>query len=225
MICVKKLGIAIVLTTLGASAASAVETTFSSTTPTAGAQTDAGTGLNGRVTNLLNVIVPGGFDWNSTSIRMTLTQGAVYNAAPPAGTDSAPSPPLYTVTGFRNGEFDTFVNSKNTTPATLLGTLNADRTSGPPPATGLTNDGATLVSAVWGNTANGEDGTFPVGRFTLSGDAVGSFFGFSGDSSQPGMLVPFSGTIANGTFVPEPGSLGLLAVGGLSLLRRKRRGA
>lgn len=211
-------------------AARAVTTSATTLAQDANAVTDDGQ-LAGRVTNLLRVTVPTGFDWTNSSIRITLTQGSVYNASNAVATESSPNAAFWSIAGFRNGRYDSFVNSKGTggTPddapasASILGTLNADGSNGPTPALGLTSNNATLVSASWGNTTAGEDGTFAVGRFTLSSNAVGTFFGRSGDNTGGG-LVPFSGTIANGVLtIPEPaslGSVGLLA--GAALFRRRR---
>ena len=213
------------------SASGAPITSFSSLPVTdAGALTDD-PNLAGKVENLMTVNV-GNNDWTNSSIRINLTNGFVYNATNAVGTDSSPNAALWTLPTLRNGQFDTFVNSKgggatpdaNPLPATILGTLNPDGSAGPPPALGLTTNNATLVSAQWGNTTNGETGTFSVGRFTLSATATGTFFGESFDSAGGGIGVPFSGVIAGGVMalVPEPTSLGLFGLAAVALLRRRR---
>ena len=217
----------------GLSASAAPITSFSSLpVADAGAITDD-PNLAGTVQNIMTVNV-GNNDWTNSSIRISLTTGAAYNASNAVATESSPVPAFWTTVGFRNGPYDTFVNSKglgatpdtNPTAATILGTLNANGTAGPPPALGLTGANPTLVSAQWGNTTNGETGTFSVGRFTLSSTATGTFFGESFDSSGGGVGSPFSGTIAGGvmtlTTIPEPSSLGLLGLATVGLLRRRR---
>lgn len=200
------------------------ETSFSQITPTAGAITDD-PGLANRITNLMNVTIFAGRDWTNSQIRLSLTSGTVYNASNAVATESTPNPAFWAIPSFRNGEFDTFVNSKNVTSATILGGINADGSSHPPPADGLTLVNATLVTASWGNLVGSEDGVFSIGRFTLSNTAVGTFFGRTFDNF--GADVAFSGTIAGGvmTLVPEPGSVISLVGGSIMLLglQRNRR--
>jgi len=186
--------------------------------------------LANRVYNALSVTVPPGSDWTNSEIRITLTQGNVYNAAAPAGTDASPSgPALWSVPAFSPGAYDTFVNSKGLGAATILGTLNADGSAGPPPAVGLgnTTPQATSVSVAWGNTTGGEEGTFQIGQFVLSADAVGSFFGHTYSSDQPnGAFHTFQGNILAGSMgapVPEPTGLTALMLAGAGMLLRRRR--
>jgi hypothetical protein len=194
---------------------------FTQTSATAAAVTADPTVAN-SITNILNVTVPAGMDWQSSKIRITLTAGSVYNTGAPFGTENAPTPAFWG--GFPQLEYDTFVNIKNFGAATILGTVNANGTDGPPPAVGLSGSGGQLVSVAWGDLTAGEEGTFTVGRFTLSNNAAGSFFGASADNTGTST---FTGTIANGVMtigaVPEPGSLGALAVAGIGLLARRRR--
>jgi hypothetical protein len=198
-------------------------TAFSTTTATAAALAQDPT-LANSITNILNVTVPTGGDWQSSKIRITLTAGTVYNAATASGgTENSPNPAFW---GFVPAqEFDTFVNTKGFGAATILGTVNANGTDGPPPAVGLSGSGGQLVSVAWGDLTGGEDQTFPAGRFTLSNTAAGTFFGASADATGTST---FTGTIANGimtiTPAPEPGTMGVVAIGSLlALARRKLR--
>lgn len=218
---------------LGVNSASAVTTNFTQTTPTAGAITDDSQ-LLGRVTNQMIVNVPAGQDWTNSKIRITLIAGTVYNATPNQdevpegesgpGTESNPNSFAFNAPGFRQSRFDSFVNSRNLTPASILGTVNPDGTDGPAPAIGLRQNNVQLVSVAWGNTTGGESGSFSVGQFTLSATANGTFFGQSFDTLNPGVGIPFSGNVVNGVMViPEPASAGLLAVGIGALALRRRR--
>lgn len=186
--------------------------------------------LTGKILNLMMVNV-GGNDWTNSLIRIQLTTGTVYNAINAAGTEASPNAAIWTIPTLRNGPYDSFVNSKglgatpdtNPQPATILGTVNSDGSPGPTPAIGLNINGAQLVSAQWGNTTGGETGTFSVGRFTLSADATGTFFGQSFDSSGGGAGVSFSGNIVAGAMVvPEPTALGLLGIGLAGTVARRR---
>jgi len=179
--------------------------------------------LANRVTTDMKVIIPTGFDWSNSAIEIVLTQGTIYNATNAAGTDSAPNQALWSIPTLENGQADTFVSAKNFGTATIVGSFHngADL---PPPAEGLTTLNATALRVSWGDTTLSEDGTFTVGRFTLSNNAVGTFNGRTFSSENPGVPVNFSGTIANGALsVPEPASLALLGTGAGCLLLRRRR--
>ena len=214
--------------------------TFVRSAPVAGTTENGQTGLNAiiddpqlanRVFNSLNVVVPAGQDWTNSEIRIVLTSGTAYNAVsnPDVDTESEPTPALFGAAGNRQGAFDTFVNSKAVSnrvrAATVLGKLNPDNTAGPPPALGLSGSNSNVVSVAWGNTTGGEDGTFQIGQFTLSSDAVGQFFGRTFSTDQPGgAFHTFGGPIVAGVMTPEPtGIASLLVVGGGLLLRRRRK--
>jgi hypothetical protein len=217
----------------GSSAWAAPVTSFTSSPVTdAGAIADD-PNLAGRILNLMNVNV-GGNDWTNSFIRILLNTGNVYNATNAVGTESNPAAikGFWGTAGFRNGPFDSFVNSKgdgtflNPENASILGGVDA---AGNPTAggteTGLknTNPNATLVAYQWFNLVPGETGTFSVARFTLSPNATGTFFGQTFDSASGGVGTPFSGNIVGGIMaVPEPTSLGLLGLAGVALLRRRR---
>lgn len=183
------------------------------------------TTLNNRITNLMNVTLPTGQDWTNSEIKITLTAGSVYNATNAVGTESSPGAvqPFWGTAGFRNGPFDTFVNSKNLALANVAGRHPSEGTG---TQRGLSGNNAPDVSVAWFNNVLGEDGTFSVGRFTLSTNATGSFFGASFGSNAPGVPVPFSGTISNGVMtIPEPGTAALLGVAAVGLLARRRQRA
>ena len=197
-------------------------TTFTQTTANAGAIVDD-SALVGTVTNQMFVQPSGGDDWTNSEILIKLTSGTVYNATGAAATDSSPNPALYAVTGFRNGAFDTFVTGGGFAPATIAGA--SSRLGGPGGAFTL---GPAGVDVSWGDTNADDLGNTFVSQFTLSADAIGTYTGIS---LQTGAVVEeFSGTVAGGVLfptgtnppLPEPASLGLLGLGGLALLRRRR---
>ena len=106
----------------------------------------------------MSVSVPPAADWSGTELRIELTSGRVYNAAPTAGgTESnPPGPVLWGLDPrFSPGAYDTFVNSKGLAPATLLGRVNPDGSLGPVPAEGLSANNAQVISAAWGNVTGG----------------------------------------------------------------------
>jgi len=190
--------------------------------------------LAGRVQNMMVVTIPATADWTNSKIRIQLTTGSIYNATNAVATENAPNAQFWTFPGARNGPFDTFVNSKGTgaTPdsnpsgATILGSVNPDGSDGPLPASGLSTNGATLVAVSWGDTVAGESGTFSVGRFTLSANATGTFFGQTFDSTSGGVGTPFNGTITAGVMsIPEPTGLALGGIGAAGLLGWRRRRA
>ena len=218
--------------TFSASDASAAPVTSFTTAPV----TEAGAiqddpALAGRVLNLMNVDV-GGVDWTNSLIRIQLQTGTVYNATNAVGTESTPAgiSAFWGTAGFRNGPFDSFVNSKGTGTipgdAVILGGVDA---LGAPTPVGTeiglknTNPNATLVAIQWGNTVGTDTGTFSVGRFTLSANATGTFFGQSFDASSGGVGTPFSGNIVAGQMIiPEPTALGLVGLAAAGFMRRRR---
>ena len=191
--------------------------------------------LNNKVTNLLQVAgVPVGFDWVTAEIsirRNPGNTGTVYNATNIAvDTVAGPNPALWGIPGFRSGAYDTFVQSKGDTSADLVaGRAPQDGPGQPiglggntvPPGTGDAPPNV-MVSIAWGNTREGDDGTFTIGRFTLSNDFNGTFVANTFTTENQGVPIPFNGTIVNGVMTPEPTGLGLLLGASLFALRRRR---
>lgn len=220
----QSLSIAALLGAGGAASVASAAPSASWTTATASAAAiSADPAAANSITNILNVTVPTGADWQGAKIRISLTAGTVYNTASASGgTEDAPNQAFW---GFVPAQqYDTFINSKGYTTGVQLGTVNADGSDGSLPSSGLSGTGRTLVSIAWGNVVPAEDGTFSVGQFTFSSTATGTFFGAISDTNG---TTPFSGTVVNGkliaTGVPEPTTAALLTGGGLLALSRRRR--
>ena len=190
-------------------------TTFTQTTASAGAITDD-SALAGTVTNQMFVQPSDGLDWTNSEMLINLTVGSVYNATNAVAADGNPNPAFFTTMGFRNGAFDTFVTGGGFDPAVVSGASTL--LGGPGGAAKFGSDGVDLA---WGDLQENDFGNTFVGQFTLSADAVGTY---TGVSIQTGAVVEsFSGSVVGGVLVvPEPASLGLVGLGGLALLRRRR---
>jgi PEP-CTERM motif len=83
--------------------------------------------------------------------------------------------------------------------------------------------GPTMLRIAWTSPfADTDDiGTgLPIGRFSFTSDAVGTWQLLVNNAADDQALI--TGVVVNGAMVPEPASLGLLSLGGLALLRRKR---
>lgn len=155
-------------------------------------------------------------------LRMDITNGSFFDLNPAA--DTSPSPADLIVDP--DNAFDSYVASPDTFP-----NANIDPTGEflIPPNNDL---GASIDGARFGNVANGEDGNdvfqFGVLPPTTGGSAViarvtivptGSFVlvatGNTISTEGAGTLFPFAATI------PEPGTLALLGLGALGLIRRR----
>ena len=215
--------------------AAASSTNVSQQAITDEAKTDDAT-LNGKVANLLSIVVPPGFDWTNAEIsirRNPGNNGTVYNAAGGVDTVAAPVPAFWTTPGFRHGPYDTLVQSKGDSTADLVaGRAPQDGPGQPiglgsnsvPPGTGDAPPNV-IVSIAWGNTRETppDDGPFTIGRFTLSNDFQGTFIGNIFTSEALAVPQPFGGLVVNGALVPEPTGIGLLLGASALVLRRRRR--
>src|SRR4051812_19186520 len=94
----------------GLSASAAPITSFNATPVSDSNALTDDPNLANTVQNVMSVNV-GNNDWTNSSIRITLTAGSVYNATNAVGTESNPVPAFWGTAGFRNGPYDTFVNS------------------------------------------------------------------------------------------------------------------
>jgi hypothetical protein len=207
-----------------------------STAPISQTALTADPNLDNKVFNKLDITVPAGFDWAGASISLRRNpgnSGTVYNAPPGSDTKSHPNPLLWSIPQFSPQEFDTLVQAKNNRPADYLFRSALDgrgeqiglgQNSLPPGSDPRAPN--VFVSAEWFTAprAPPDDGTFTIGRFTLSDDFNGTFIGITYANDVPfSAPVPFAGVIVDGVMIiPEPGGLGLLAGVGLLALRRRR---
>ena len=160
----------------------------------------------------LNLTLTGSDDFLSARLHAA---GTFYQDA--FGSDNAPPNPAL-VSVFPSLAFDTFVASPAGS-ATVLGKFdgsnsnpNTDTGEGPPPAT----FSASELAIVWGDTVTSSPGTYPIAQITFSG-AVPSIVGRASFGS--------SANIQNAALpqIPEPISLGLVAIGATTMLRKPRK--
>lgn len=163
-------------------------------------------------------------DWLLTTLRVDLTAGTMYQNAFNDNAEGT-GPPGSTVIQFvPDAAFDTY--------ATVPGGGNpffpTDDPNFPDYVTTMTES---VFQATWFDTGDAGAGTFGIAQITLSADAAGSVSGLvagGGDTFDY-----FDGThgstqrfaIGNGSFVPEPGTLALLGLGGVVIAGGRRRRA
>ena len=154
-------------------------------------------------------------DWLVAELIVTLDQpGQIYQDPLGVVDPQSPSPAFFPVAP--TWEFDTYVCSG------VLG-----ETVSVTPAAGL-GDGpawtfdADALSIGWRTTHPDEIGVLALARVTLLATAQGSWSFLA--TAEPGAeaSVQAAGGVVDGYLVPEPATLGLFALGGLALIRRKR---
>ena len=160
-------------------------------------------------------------DWTQAQMIIDLSQGNFYNHND--GGNTTPNP---TLIGYvPELAFDTFVTAPGSYPNTASG--DTPSIAGEAANLGSSSSGAqftdTLVDVAWFDTINDGAGQFVVARVTVSDSASGTMQigGYQlGDST----MTSFPSTIENGvvTVTPEPTTMGLIGLGAMALLRRRR---
>lgn len=163
----------------------------------------------GSATYDLKVTVSGGDDWTSTSMKSSISGGTYYNDA--LGGNSQPNPALFPFAP--NLQWDTFATQPEGWPN--VGGQGAGIGFAGTPVFGNTS-----IDATWFDTpTNGGDGTFTLARISVQGLQAGWVLKLDGAHTTVkggATLYPYSFT------VPEPSTLGLLVLGGLAGLIRRR---
>lgn len=154
-----------------------------------------------------------GNDWTVAALKLDLTSGSVYNSVPngdkPQSTFWPVIPEL---------EYDTWFGIPGDGTNGIAG--GAGDLGGGPLNIGGT--GVDAISISWFNTLTTDTGLIQIGNFTVTDGATGTWHLLAGGN---GLFTELQGTLAElGTLpsfiIPEPGTLALLAAGGLLLWRR-----
>ena len=171
---------------------------------------DNSSALTGFITQ--DLVVTTDSDWLGCQMVVTVPAGAIYQDSLTVSAQS-PNPAFFPT--FPTLEFDTYVTdgslgeSVSTTGAVDLGG---------PPSEVFTED---ELSIAWYTDATDNIGTFAVARVTLADTAQGDWQFLATAKPAEGPIVLASDAIIGGV-MPEPATMGILALGGLMLLKRRR---
>ena len=170
--------------------------------------------LNGYVTQ--DLVATTDSDWLSAQMIITLdAPGGFYQDALGNTNPQSPNPAFFPIAA--SLEFDTYVangvlgESVSVTGAVDLGG----------PANEIFD--ADHVSILWYTTGTEDIGVLPLARLSIADTATGTWELVATASPQGGPRAVAGGPVIDGLLVPEPATLGLVTLGGLAMLRRRRR--
>ena len=150
-------------------------------------------------------------DWVSTLVRLVPDQpGSIYQHA--MGGEVTPNPNGYDL--FPALEFDTyFMHDQWSTNGYGLAPPGLD------PVVFDDNE----IELIMFNADFDDIGTFPLVRITIAANATGWWQLEAYNATDAAAKVVFNGALYAANQLPEPGTLSLLAVGAIGLLKRRRR--
>ena len=148
--------------------------------------------------------------WTNERLDLTLTSGSIYQDA--FGGDP-PNPLLFTA--FPSAQFDSYFTTPTGYPNTAAQGTAANFAEN--------TQTSTTLGVSWFSTSTFNAGTYTIAQIVVTHGATGSYSGLSFDSDSAGNGTPFSGNLVASAPIPEPASLGVLALGGMALLARRRK--
>ena len=176
--------------------------------------------IDGNTFNIYVLQVTTDTDWTNSLLEVSLSAGSFGNHA--FGSKAPPIPAL--LAAFPELGNDTYLQTPDG---------QAPSTAGTPVFPSASPKGDTKIAVSWFDTTDTGAGTHTIAQLAITMDAVGTISGRNYDIETAGVGVDigFVAGIAGQWplvggeigFFPEPATLGLLALGGLVLLRHKRR--
>jgi hypothetical protein len=152
---------------------------------------------------------PGPDDWTAAGIELGVTGGIFYHD--PVNDGNPPNPSFFAYVP--DSEFTSYWTSPADFP-------NTDY-SGTAAGIASTADTTTLLDTDWFDTIDTGNGTFVIGQITVLPDDPASWDPMVGLSGMMQYAARNSGGHLFELIIPEPGTLALLALGGLALIRRR----